>query len=110
MRIRVVVTVVTKNNASLLQVFNDERVRFKDVNTCPVGNLRRVTTVAVHWANRFDSGGEASDLVIFTKARGHVHDTSSIFGRHKFGTENLEGRRRVREVIKERRIGAPNEL
>ena len=80
MWVAVVVRVVTNDDTHFLQRLDDVRICVKDVATDPRSDFCGVLTMFIHRTDGWNADGIALVLVVFTKPRSHVHNTSSVFG------------------------------
>ena len=94
----------------LLQVLDDLLVRIKDQLAFIIRNLRRELPVSIHGDNQRDIKLVRRVHIVFTKSRGLVDDTRTIFRRDVIRGKDLERIRIIFEVIENRLIGQADEV
>ena len=110
MRIRVIVRIMTYDDAHVFQGANDVRVGLEYMLPNPLGYFGCVTTMFIHGAQSRNTSCIAFDLVVFTEAWRHMHNTSSVFCGYKFSTKDLECILRSGKERKYWRVLAANQV
>ena len=110
MRVRVIVGFVTQHYSTLFERTNDKWICFEHLKTRVVGNFLSEFASAIHWHYEFNAVLFAHLIVVFTKTRRHMYNTSSVFRGNKLAAKHTERTRTSREIRKERRVTLTNKI
>ena len=99
------------DDTALFEHTDHVRVGIEHVLTGPLGDLRRVTAVLVHRADRRDAGSVARVLVVLAETGRHVDHARAVLGGDEVAAQDLERARRavggdVGEVVEQRGVAA----
>ena len=109
-RIVVLVGDVAQQHAAILEHLDDVLVGVEHERALPLLHLARVAAEVIDGAHEFDAVLLADLLVVFAKARRHVHDARAFCGVDELAAEHDEAVLAAREVREHRLIGAAHEV
>ena len=109
-RVSVIVSFMTKHDATLFEHANDRWVGIKDELPFKVGNFTGETSARINRNNQVDSCFLTHPLVIFTKTWRHVHHTGAIFSRNKIARDHSKRIWLIGKIIEQRLVSSAHQL